>query len=75
MIEFILEDNYVGILDDAVDEELDAIDDIMCGDDEHDGLDILIPEDQLIPNKLVDDEADTSYLYAYSNKEEDYPNE
>lgn len=68
MFDDILLETFTGILDDAVDEELDAIDDIMDGEF---SLDMYINA-HIIPNNLVDNESDNTNYEKFIDKKEDY---
>ena len=61
-------EQYIGILDDAVDEELDAIDDLMSGPD---GVDFIVGD--IIPDSLVDGAGDGIDSDKYLDAYEDYP--
>ena len=61
-------EQYIGILDDAVDEELDAIDDLMSGPD---GFDFIVGD--IIPDSLVDGAGDGIDSDKYLDAYEDYP--
>lgn len=66
MYEFVYE-SCMSILDDAVDKELDAVDDLMSGAGDISDCEVA---DCLIPDSLVDAETDNTDFEKYIDKEE-----
>lgn len=64
MFDDIFIESYTGILDDALDDELDAIDDIM----DEDRTDMFL-DAHLIPDKLVNNASDKTDYEKFINKE------